>query len=108
MDTTPITFIESDGTAHSIDAPNGTTLMQVAIDNMLPGIAGDCGGSCSCATCHAYIDAAFMDRVEPATADEADLLEGALDAQATSRLTCQIRVSPELAGLSVRIPASPY
>jgi 2Fe-2S ferredoxin len=105
---TNITFIEHDGTRHEVDATNGISIMQAAVENMVPGIVGDCGGCCSCATCHAYIEPAFMDRTEPAAADERDLLEGALDVEACSRLTCQVRVSAALEGLVVRLPQSQY
>lgn len=105
---THITYIEDDGTRHEVEAEDGTSLMQAALDNLVPGIVGDCGGCCSCATCHAYIDPAFLDRLPPPQADERDLLEGALDIQACSRLTCQVRVQAALEGVVVRIPRSQY
>jgi 2Fe-2S ferredoxin len=105
---THITFIEHDGTRHEVEAIDGISIMQAAVDNMVPGIVGDCGGCCSCATCHAYIEPAFMDRIEPAAADECDLLEGALDVQACSRLTCQVKVSAALEGVTIRMPQSQY
>ncbi|WP_038207147.1 2Fe-2S iron-sulfur cluster-binding protein [Xenophilus azovorans] len=105
---TRITYIEHDGTRHEVNAEDGTSVMQTALDNMVPGIVGDCGGSCSCATCHAYIDPDHLARVSPPEADERHLLEGALDVEPCSRLTCQIRIHPGLEGLTVRIPVSQY
>ena len=105
---THITYIEHDGTRHEAEAEDGASLMQVAVDNLVPGIVGDCGGCCSCATCHAYIDPAFAGSIAPAAADERDLLEGALDAEPGSRLTCQVRVTRALDGIVVRIPRSQY
>ena len=100
-----ITFIEANGTTHVVDAPLGKTLMQVAVDNLIPGILGDCGGSCSCATCHAYIDPAWQTRLPPASEDEVFMLEGALDVRDNSRLCCQLDVHEEWCGLLVEIPA---
>ena len=105
---TQIFFVEHDGRRYEVDAEDGSSIMQVAVDNMVPGIVGDCGGCCSCATCHAYIESAFLDRVAPAQADERDLLEGAIDVEACSRLTCQVRVSAALEGMTVRLPRSQY
>jgi 2Fe-2S ferredoxin len=103
---TRITFIEHDGKAHAIEAVNGRSVMQSAVDNRVPGIIGDCGGYCSCATCHGYIDAAWIDKLSPPAGDEAAMLECAIDRQDASRLTCQIDVTPELDGLVVRLPVS--
>ena len=105
---THITFIEHGGKRCEVDAEEGVSIMQVAVNNMVPGIVGDCGGCCSCATCHAYIEPAYLDRIEPAAADERDLLEGAIDVEGCSRLTCQIRVSSALEGLTIRVPRSQY
>jgi 2Fe-2S ferredoxin len=103
---TRITFIQHDGKQHPIEATDGRTVMQSAVDNMVPGIIGDCGGYCSCATCHGYIDAAWGDKLPTPAADEAAMLECAIEPQAASRLTCQIIVTPELDGLIVRLPVS--
>lgn len=105
---THITFIEHDGKRHEVDADDSSSIMQVALDNMIPGIVGDCGGCCSCGTCHAYIAPDFLDRMAPAAADERDLLEGALDVEPGSRLTCQVRVNAALEGLTIRMPRSQY
>lgn len=101
-----ITFIEHNGTEHVVAAEVGLSLMQVAVNNMVPGIIADCGGYCNCATCHCYIDPAWVDKVPAKEADERDMVSYAIDAQENSRLSCQLRVTPELDGLVVRFPKS--
>lgn len=103
-----VTYIESDGTRHDVEVESGQNLMQAALDNLVPGILGDCGGVCSCATCHLYVDAAWRDRLPPRGDDERFLLEGVPDACEDSRLGCQIRVSDELDGLVLRLPEEQY
>lgn len=103
-----ITFIEHNGAQKEVQAEVGQTVMQAAINNIVPGIIGDCGGACSCATCHGYIDAAWIEHVPPASADEAAMLECAMHIQDNSRLTCQITVTPELDGLIIRLPVSQF
>lgn len=101
-----ITYIEHDGTAHEIaDAPTHRNLMQIAIDHGVPGILGDCGGTCSCATCHAYIDAQWQPLLPPVSETEAFMLEGVPEPRETSRLCCQLRVTDALDGLVIRLPA---
>jgi 2Fe-2S ferredoxin len=99
-----ITYIEYNGTVHDIDVPTGFTLMQGAAKNGVPGILAECAGACACATCHVYIDPNWVDRLEPAHETEQALLEYAEDVQANSRLSCQIKVTADLAGLVVRLP----
>lgn len=99
-------LIEHNGTEHVLEAEVGSSVMQTAVDNMVPGIIGDCGGNCSCATCHGYVDAAWIDRVPPKSEDEAIMLEGVLHVEDNSRLTCQLKLTPELDGLVVRLPES--
>lgn len=105
---THIVFIEHDGTTHKIDAENGISLMQLALDNLIPGIVGDCGGACNCATCHCYVEPVFLNRMTGPRGDELAVLDGLLDPQPGSRLSCQIKVAPELDGLVVRLPASQF
>lgn len=100
-----VIYIEHDGTEHRIDAPLNRTLMQIAVDNAVPGILGDCGGSCSCATCHAYIESAWASRLPPISETEAFMLEGVPEPRETSRLCCQLRMSAELDGIVVNMPA---
>ena len=101
-----ITFIEHSGQEHVVTADVGQSVMQAAVDNMVPGIIADCGGNCSCATCHVYVDSGWVERVTPPTQSETDMLECALHTQETSRLSCQVAVTAELDGLIVRLPES--
>ncbi|WP_428310620.1 2Fe-2S iron-sulfur cluster-binding protein [Hydrocarboniphaga sp.] len=103
-----ILFIEHSGKQHLIDAEAGKSVMQNAVDRMVPGIIGDCGGACSCATCHGYIDPAWANKVEPRNDGEDAMLDGALHTEANSRLTCQITMTEALDGLVVRLPVSQF
>ena len=98
-----ITFILKDGTHHSIDAENEANVMQVATFNNVRGIEGVCGGFCSCATCHVYVESAHV--LPPPAADEETMLGGtAAQRESNSRLACQLKLGPELDGLVVRVP----
>ena len=99
-----ITFIDSQGTTRTVEAQEGSTVMENAIRNGIPGIDAECGGACSCATCHVYVDEEWMDAVGAAQPMEEDMLDFAFDVRPNSRLSCQIRVRPELDGLVVRTP----
>ena len=101
-----ITFIQHDGAEQTLDVAPGQSVMQAAMSNGVSGIIADCGGSCSCATCHVYVDEAWRDRVPPQSPAEKDMVECALHVQENSRLSCQIKVVDELDGLVVRIPES--
>lgn len=104
-----VTYIEHDGTPHEVEVPDGDSVMQGAINNMIQGIVGECGGGLACATCHCYVDSAWIDRVGPPSAAELEMLEStAADRKPGSRLGCQITVSNALDGLVVRLPASQY
>jgi len=100
-----ITYIEHDGTEHYVELENGTSVMEGAVWNDIPGIDGDCGVSCACATCNIYVDSNWIDKVGKAMpGNEQSMLELAEDVAETSRLGCQIKVSDELDGLIVRLP----
>ena len=99
-----LTIIEFNGTEHHVDVADGTTVMQAAVNAMVPGILADCGGACSCATCHCYVDDAWFARLPEPESTERDMLECALDPRANSRLSCQIRLTPQSDGLVVRLP----
>ena len=99
-----ITYIESNGTAHAVDAETGATVMESAIKNAVPGIEAECGGACACATCHVYVDEAWRARTGEASAMEQDMLDFAFDVRPNSRLSCQIKVTDELDGLKVTTP----
>jgi 2Fe-2S ferredoxin len=100
-----IIFIQQDGSAQTVPAADGESVMQAAVNALVPGIVADCGGACSCATCHAYVDEEWVDRVPAASQDELDMIEGGcLHVEPTSRLTCQIRMTETLDGLTMRLP----
>jgi len=99
-----ITYITHDGARFEIDAPNGSTVMENAIRNAVPGIEAECGGACACATCHVYVDEAWSPIVGSPEAMEEDMLDFAYEVRPTSRLSCQIRVRDELDGLVVNVP----
>lgn len=99
-----ITYIEFNGTAHEYDIKPGTTVMQGGVSNSVRGIIGDCGGACSCATCHVYVDSAWLDKVGEKSDMETALLDEVCDLQPNSRLSCQIQVADALNGLIVRLP----
>ncbi|NVB40983.1 2Fe-2S iron-sulfur cluster binding domain-containing protein [Pseudenhygromyxa sp. WMMC2535] len=101
-----IKFIEASGEEHVVDATAGQSVMQAAMDNLVPGIVAECGGYANCATCHVYVDAAWTDELPRPEANEAAMVECAFEVQANSRLSCQLTVTPELDGLIVRIPSS--
>ncbi|NJL07905.1 MAG: 2Fe-2S iron-sulfur cluster binding domain-containing protein [Methylacidiphilales bacterium] len=99
-----ITFIDATGTAHTVEAEVGSTVMEGAIKNGVPGIEAECGGACACATCHVYVDEAWLERTGEPVAMEQDMLDFAFDVRANSRLSCQIKVTEELDGLVVTVP----
>lgn len=103
-----ITYIESGGTEHCVDVPVGLSVMEGAVRFTVPGIDGDCGGACACATCHVYIDPDWSAKIKPMSDLEKDILDFAFDVDARSRLACQIKVTAELDGLIVRTPARQY
>src|SRR5690554_320710 len=100
-----ITYIAFDGTQYDVDAPVGSSVMENAIRNAVPGIEAECGGACACATCHVYVDDEWTATVGEPAAMEEDMLDFAYDVQPNSRLSCQIKVRDELDGLIVRVPA---
>ena len=101
---TKITIVAHDGTRFDIEAENGSTVMENAIKNAVPGIEAECGGACACATCHVYVDEQWTDTVGQPEPMEEDMLDFAYDVRPTSRLSCQIRVSDALDGLTVTVP----
>jgi ferredoxin, 2Fe-2S len=103
-----VTYIKHDGSSYELEVAPGTSVMQAAVDNLLDGIVGECGGSCSCATCHCYVDAAWVDKLPKPDGMEQDMLECVLEPQANSRLSCQIVVNAALDGLVIRLPESQF
>jgi 2Fe-2S ferredoxin len=103
-----VTFIAFTGMPRSVEAPNGTSLMRAATDNRISGIDGDCGGNCACATCHVYVDPAWLNRVGVRSAGEEDMLNLVSELRDTSRLACQITLDESLDGLVVTLPESQH
>ncbi|SRR5690625_4225045 len=99
-----ITYIEFSGNERVLELEPGTSLMQGAVDSGVLGIVGDCGGNCSCATCHVYVDDGWFDKLEAKEAQEEMLLEEVFEVRPNSRLSCQLRVTDALDGLVVRVP----
>ena len=103
-----ITYIEHDGTAHTIEAELDLSVMEGAINNMVPGIDADCGGACACATCHVYVDPAWEHLTGERSESETSMISFANGVEPNSRLSCQIKVTAELDGLVVRMPAGQH
>ena len=99
-----ITYIDSQGQSRTVSADAGSTVMETALKNSVPGIDAECGGACACATCHVYVDPAWVAKVGKAESMEEDMLDFAFDVRPTSRLSCQIRVTEALDGLVVHTP----
>ena len=99
-----ITYREFNGNEHVLDVAPGLSVMEGAVKNNVRGIIAECGGSCSCATCHVYVDAAWFDKLDKKSEPEEALLDAVCDLQSNSRLSCQIKVTEELNGLVVRLP----
>ena len=99
-----ITFIDTAGTARTVEGEVGSTVMETAIKNSVPEIEAECGGACACSTCHVYIDDAWREKVGEPSPMEEDMLDFAYEVKPSSRLSCQIKVSDELDGLTVQTP----
>ena len=99
-----ITYIEHKGKTHIIDVPNGLTVMEGAVQNDIPGIDADCGGSMACATCHVYVKEEWFDKLKKKEDGEEDMLDMAFEPKKNSRLSCQLMVSDQLEGLVVNLP----
>jgi ferredoxin, 2Fe-2S len=103
-----ITFIEDNGSQHVVQAETGRSLMQAAMDNDVPGIVADCGGCCSCGTCHCFVEAEATLAVPAPQSAELAMLEGLLELRPSSRLACQIDVTAGMDGLTVYLPTSQF
>ncbi|HUO90074.1 MAG TPA: 2Fe-2S iron-sulfur cluster-binding protein [Rhizomicrobium sp.] len=103
-----VTYIEHNGTKRTVDVPEGLSVMEGALKFNIPEIDGDCGGACACATCHVYVAPEWVDRLPPMKELERNMLKFANEPNETSRLSCQIKVTPELDGLTVTTPVSQY
>lgn len=101
-----VKFISHDGIEQEVHVTAGTSVMHAAVDNDITGILADCGGACSCATCHCYVDDAWLAKTGDADEVEQQMLEFVINPQPNSRLSCQLIVEDELDGLIVRLPGS--
>lgn len=99
-------FVTRDGARREIDVQSGITLMEAATRNDIDGILGDCGGACSCATCHVYVDQAWIDKIPERSDMETDMLDCVENLRPNSRLACQITVAQHYDGLSLAVPES--
>jgi ferredoxin, 2Fe-2S len=99
-----ITFIDKAGEARTVEGEVGSTVMETAIRNSVPGIEAECGGACACSTCHVYIEDGWREAVGEPSPMEEDMLDFAYEVKPNSRLSCQIKVSDALEGLTVRTP----
>ena len=102
---TKIVYIEDSGKSHTLDIKNGLTVMEGAVQNNIPGIDADCGGSMACATCHVYVKEEWLDKLPAKEDGEEDMLDMAFEPNKFSRLGCQISVTDELDGLVVKMPS---
>ena len=103
-----ITFIQPDGSEQVVVGDPGMTVMETAKKNLVAGIEAECGGACSCATCHVYVDDAWRDKVGPPSEMEEDMLDFAFDVRPSSRLSCQIKVTEALDGLILKVPEKQF
>ena len=98
-----VTYITTDGNHHEVTLENGYSVMEGAINNNIDGIVAECGGACACATCHSYIDDAWLDKLPPMDDMEDSMLDAAYERRHNSRLTCQIEMNESLDGLVVHV-----
>lgn len=103
-----ITYIDHSGKERTVDVPSGWSVMEGAVKNRVPGIDADCGGACACATCHVYVDPTWLEKLPPRQEMEDQMLDFAVERKTNSRLSCQIKVTPELDGLVVRTPKTQH
>ncbi|PZM13117.1 2Fe-2S iron-sulfur cluster-binding protein [Rhizobium tubonense] len=101
---TKLTIVAFDGIRFDLDVTEGSTVMENAVRNSVPGIEAECGGACACATCHVYVDDAWVEKAGPPAPMEEDMLDFAYDVRPSSRLSCQIKLTPALDGLVVHVP----
>ena len=100
-----ITYIDDEGNSKTIEVENGLSVMEGAIQNNIPGIDADCGGSMACATCHVYVEEQWLNKLPKAEDAEVDMIDMAFEPKKNSRLSCQLIVSDELNGLTVTTPS---
>ena len=99
-----ITYIDNQENSKTIEVENGLSVMEGAVQNNIPGIDADCGGSCACATCHVYVDDDWVDKLPEQSDAEKDMLDFAFETKSTSRLSCQLFLDEDLDGIVVSLP----
>ena len=99
-----VTFVQPDGSRETVEARPGRTVMEAAREHGIRGIVAECGGECSCSTCHCYVDATWVERVPGRSSDESTLIEFAWEPRDSSRLACQLQVTEALDGLVLHVP----
>ena len=104
MSALTVTFVEEDGTVKTLGAETGQSLMQAGKDAGVAGILADCSGACACATCHVYVAPEWAEKLPKTSPMESDMLDFAIDPRPTSRLSCQISLTPELDGIVIETP----
>jgi 2Fe-2S ferredoxin len=103
-----VTYITTDGERHEVEVETGYSVMEGAINNNIDGIVAECGGACACATCHGYIDEAWLSKIPEMDDMEDSMLDAAYERKDNSRLTCQIEITADLDGLVVRVGENEY
>jgi 2Fe-2S ferredoxin len=103
-----IKYIEHSGKEHEVEVPEGWSVMEGAVKNLIPGIDADCGGACACATCHVFVEEPWLSKLPVKEDMEETMLDFAPEVEANSRLSCQIKVTAALNGLVVRMPKSQH
>ena len=103
-----VTYIESTGRAHTVEVAEGWSLMEGAVKHLIPGIDADCGGACACATCHVQVEPEWAAKLPLKSEMEETMLDFAIQPKPNSRLSCQLRVTSEMDGLTVRVPPSQH
>tara|TARA_R110002124_G_scaffold239673_1_gene404850 strand:+ start:141 stop:461 length:321 start_codon:yes stop_codon:yes gene_type:complete len=103
-----VNYITQDGERHEVEVETGYSIMEGAVNNNIEGIVAECGGACACATCHSYVDPAWLDKLAPMDDMEDSMLDAAFERKDNSRLTCQIEVSDELDGIVIYVADNDY
>lgn len=103
-----VKFVEHNGTEHDVEGNTGDSLMVIALNHLVPGIDADCGGECSCATCHVIVDDAWTDKLEEISETENSMLDLNPDRETNSRLSCQIPMSEDIDGITIQLPEFQY
>ena len=101
-----ILFTDHSGETREVEAKSGMSVMEAAVQNMIPGIDADCGGACACATCHVYVGEAHLSKLKDKDDMEDSMLDFAENVQDNSRLSCQILMNDTLDGIEVTTPES--